>query len=425
MPEPVESTEPGRPIWVVAPLAVAYVAFPLAMSAARLTGWTLPRNWIDGFWLLWGLGCLLTLLARGRHGLRFSHGGTLLALLLTLAALLRFGPIWLQEGPELVAWLMELKPFFYLAVTGLTLAAGGLPTPRHFLRAAAALAMLTMLDFGLSGLAAGGVVRPQGSGEINYDAALMLIGLCMGLTERAPALKALVLAGILASMSRTTLLATGLVVLACWPGLSFPRRIGLSMALLAGVGLAFSLRGLSMDGLHELDRYWMWSAGVDLLQDRPMQALAGFAPGRPLPVDVPAALWDLWRDQARETGAPGVHAYNFHSFWLRLALSWGLAAVFAALPACLALLRREPQARGLGLLLLVQGLTMGLFYLSNVGPVLLLALAGSRRFGPVLAWSGGTGLPMPAAEGPGCAACRGCPPAGPGEDGKGMQGVIA
>lgn len=415
----------GQSWLAVVPLVMAYVTYPLFMTVARQAEWALPRNWIDGFWLLWGLVCMFVVLARSHGGPRFSHSRTLLTLLLALALLLRFGPIWFQEGPELAAWLMELKPFYYLALAGLAIAAGGTPASKHFLRAAAALAVLILLDLSLSSLAAKAVVRPQGSGEINYDAALMLVGLCMGLDQRAPALKALVLAGILASMSRTTLLATGLVVLACWPGLSFPRRLVLSVALLAGIVLAFSLRGLSMDGLSELDRYWMWSAGVDLLRDQPMQALAGFAPGRPLPVDVPAALWELWRDQARETGAPGVHAYNFHSFWLRLAVSWGVAATLAVLALCLAMLRRSPQARGLGLLLLVQGLTMGLFYLSNVAPVLLLALAGSCRSGPVLAWSDGTGFPAPAAKGQGCKACGGCPRAGPGEDGKGMQGVIA
>ncbi|MFO7596256.1 MAG: O-antigen ligase [Desulfocurvibacter africanus] len=417
--------ETGRSCLAVVPLVMAYVTYPLSMTVARQAEWALPRNWIDGFWLLWGLGCMFVVLARSHGGPRFSHARTLLMLLLALALLLRFGPIWFQEGPELAAWLMELKPFFYLALAVLAIAAGGTPASKHFLHAAAALAVLILLDFALSSLAAEAVVRPQGSGEINYDAALMLAGLCMGLTQRAPALKALVLAGILASMSRTTLLATGLVVLTCWPGLSFPRRFVLSVALLAGIILAFSLRGLSGDGLSELDRYWMWSAGVDLLRDQPLQALIGFAPGRPLPVDVPAALWELWRDQARQTGAPGVHAYNFHSFWLRLAVSWGLTTMLAVLALFLNLLRRSTQARGLGLLLLVQGLTMGLFYLSNVAPVLLLALAESCRSGPVLAWNDGTGRHGPAVKSQGCHACRGCRRAGPGEDGKGMQGVIA
>ncbi len=414
--------ESGRSFPAAVPLVMVYVIYPLSMTVARLADWPLPRNWIDGLWLLWLLASLLALPVSSP---RFPHSRVVLALLSAVAVLLRFGPIWLQEGPVLAAWLMELKPFFYLILVGSALAAGGTPTPNHFLRAAAALAVLILLDLGLSSLAAGTVVRPQGSGEINYDAALMLVGLCMGLCLRAPVLKALILAGIAASMSRTTLLATGLVVLACWPGFSLSRRLALCVAMLAGIALAFSLRGLSMGGLGELDRYWMWSAGVDLLQDRPMQALVGFAPGRPLPVDAPVALWELWRDQSLETGAPGVHAYNFHSFWLRLAVSWGLAAMLGMLALCLALLRRGPVGRGLGLLLIVQGLTMGLFYLSNVAPVLLLALARACRSGPDLAWCDGSGCPVLAEDCRDCHACRGCPRAGPGKDGKGMQGEIA
>lgn len=400
-------SEPERSPWASAPLAAAYVAFPLAMAASRLLGLPLSRNWIDGLWALWAMGCLLAILVRarpedssrpggpispdasghvGRHGPdRAGHmplARPLAALLLALAVLLRFGPGLLGDETEVTPWLMELKPFFYLAVAGLAAAAAGLPGPRSFLRFSAVLAALIILELGLASLAAGEIVRPQGSGEINYDATLLLVGLCLGLPERAPALKALTLAGIAASMSRTTLLSASLVALACWPGLSLARRLAVSLALLACVGLAFDLRGLSMDGLEELDRYWMWSTGLALLGEHPVQAMIGFPPGEPLPVETPDALWALWAEQAQAKEAPGVHAYNFHAFWLRFALTWGLAGVLAALALAAPLFRRGPRARGLGLAMLVQGLTMGLFYLGNVAPVLLLAWwrAGSGLF---------------------------------------------
>jgi len=374
-----------RSSWTLAPLAVAYLAFPLVMSIARLAEIELQRTWIDGVWALWATGCLLAILARGGRGLRITQAGVLAALLLVMATLARFGPAWFTDEPMLTPWLMELKPLFYLVLAWLTVSAVGLPSSRDFLRFSAALAALILLELALASLAAGEVVRPQGSGEINYDATLLLLGLGLGLTERARLLKILVLCGLLASMSRTTLLSAGLAALFCWPGLSWPRRLGLGLAMLGGIGLAFGLRGLSMDGLHELDRYWMWQTCITLFLENPVQFLTGFAPGVPLPVEAPQALWELWRDQTLQAGAPGVHAYNFHAFWLRLAVTWGLPGLLVFLALILPLLRLGPQARSLGLSMLVQGLTLGLFYLSNVALILLLALRLSRQQGPIFA----------------------------------------
>lgn len=390
-------TESERRPWASLPLAAAYVAFPLLMVAVRLGGMPLSRNWIDGLWALWTLGCLLAVLNRaglgGRDASRtpalrahsLSLAMPLAALLLTLAVLLRFGPGLAHDWTEPVPWLMELKPFFYLTVAGLTAAATGLPGSRAFPRFAAALSVLLLAELALASLAAGEITRPQGSGEINYDATLLLLGLCLGLNERVPGLKALILAGIAASMSRTTLLSAGLVVLICWPGLSLARRLTLSLSLMVCIGLAFTLRGLSWDSLEELDRYWMWRSAVTLMAEHPAQAVTGFAPGIPLPVDTPGALWALWADQAQAVEAPGVHAYNYHAFWLRLAVSWGLPGVLAVLVPTVGLLRRGPRSRALGLVILVQGLTLGLFYLSNVAPVLLLAWWRVRREGSFLA----------------------------------------
>jgi hypothetical protein len=89
-------------------------------------------------------------------------------------------------------------------------------------------------------------------------------------------------------------------------------------------------------------------------------------------------LWDL---QQNAWGLSGVFAYNFHSFWLRSALTWGLAAQAALLAALgyAAWRLRHGPVRGLAVLALVMGMTMGLFYLSNVAVPLYLAFAVGHR----------------------------------------------
>lgn len=146
-----------------------------------------------------------------------------------------------------------------------------------------------------------------------------------------------------------------------------------------GTILSFDIRDLPVR-LQSMDRYWMWYSGFDLAISNPLRAILGWGTIS-LPVNIPRQLEYLWLDlQQVAWNLSGIYPYNFHSFWLRFTFSWGL---LFSLPLLVFLLRiiispHKPKIiRALSLLFIVEGLTMGVVYLSNVAIPLLLAMLPS------------------------------------------------
>jgi hypothetical protein len=141
----------------------------------------------------------------------------------------------------------------------------------------------------------------------------------------------------------------------------------------------FMVRELEVS-LEAIDRYWMWATGLEVLSN-PTILLFGVAPGRPLDVNAPEALQDLWTQQTDTLSGLGTFPYNFHAFWLRLAITFGVPCALLVLVAALTSMARsrQPIYRYLIGLFVLSGFTMGSMYLSNVGVPLLLALAISKR----------------------------------------------
>lgn len=295
-----------------------------------------------------------------------------------LALLVRFGPL-LFASPADLAWaplLMELKPFFYLAVTAALLLREEAPPPGAFVAGGLALALLLLADLLLSSLAAGDLVRPFGSGEVNYDACLLAISLVFALraARTRPAVVAVLILGLGASLSRTGLAAGAMAALFARGGPLW--RLGLAGILAAGIVGSVAARGVSVESAEDLDRVQMWTLALELWRERPAALLTGFAPGRALPVEPPDELAGLFQTQAEDWGADGIFAFNFHSFWPRAALTWGL---FPPLLLALAPPLRAWRAGRIAFLALcltawIMGSSMGLFYLGNTAPPLLLAL---------------------------------------------------
>lgn len=362
-------------LWSNAPLALCYGLYPLLMNASNALGLGVPRNVIDLAWLLLAAwAAMLLTVERSRLPLWWPAAAAAIA----VAAVVRFAPAAWAGGIYPAPLVMELKPLLYLALAGLLWLAGCRPKPEDFVRWGSLLAGLLTLDLIAQSLLAGTVARPYGSGEINYDAALLVIALCMGLRASTIGRDALLVGvGILASLSRTGLAC--LVVILAVQGMRRKNPlvlVGIALAL-GGVAMSFYARGLPMSGdvLAGMDRYWMWLAGVELLTAHPWSLLTGFLPGVPLPADIPPAVAALWSTQAQDWRAVGVFAFNFHACWLRLAITWGLPGLAAWSALLLVPAWRLPRA-GLEatLALALLGTTMGLVYLGNVAIPLLLAL---------------------------------------------------
>ena len=376
-----------HPLISALPLFLVYAVYPAAMPAGRYMGFAPPRMWIEGAWLiLTGFAVLFCLGAaprsRAASGRRVHLAGMFLFGLL-LVGLVKFGTPLLHSRPWLVPYLQEIKPLVYLLFSVLWAWTFGPPSARSFLGLGVFLAFLVLADLAVSSFQAGVLTRPMGSGEINYDACLLLIPLAafLGLDPEgrpswARIAAILIFLGLLATMSRTALAAAALMVLFLSRG-RFAGRLVLIGACALFVYLSFVVRELPLMSLERMDRWWMWLAGVELFREYPLALVTGFPAGEPLPVAVPDAIRTLWEFQRQDWGLPGVHPFNFHAFWLRLALTWGVAGlvVVNAALAWVASRGRDRFFQGFVILILVMGMSMGLFYLSNVAVALYLACA--------------------------------------------------
>lgn len=370
------------------PVYIPYVLFPLFFVVTRSMGYSYSRSWIDVVWILLGLFAAVWIAVTGRllidrrKFLFFSSAIALFAAIVTV----KFGAS-LFEPVVLVPFVMELKPVLYLAVALLWVGAFGNIDPGQFRKAGVWLAALMVFDFLLESALAGEAIKPLGSGEINYDACLLLISFCTWFYGHESARSYIVIfIGILATLSRTALAA--IVVISFFFG-----RAGLFKKMLIGavcvlfILASFLVRDLPLDSLERMDRFWMWLAGLELISGDLLQSLIGFPSGQALPVNIPEELVWLWSSQQEGWGIEGVFPFHFHSFWLRFAITWGLVAVALAFIASAYIVfdrKKTLFLRTLVFLAVLEGLTMGVVYLSNVAVPLMLAVfsAVSAREGP-------------------------------------------
>lgn len=362
------------------PLLLTYMAFPAVNIFFNLLDRDITRNWIEVFWFALAALALIVILFNGKVRMKKKNWLLITAsvLLILVFAVINLIVPFINHSVIMTPYIMEAKPVIYFLIAMLWLLAFGPLRPEDFLKWGAVLGFLMLATFSIESVIKGSPVRPVGTGEPNYEACLLLISLCMGFGIKAKrAWIFWIVIGILATMSRTALMTLASMVF-IFGKLRFRSKVFFTLLLGAFFVLSFILRDLSLEGVQSVDRYWMWATGLSLLWDNPAQALIGFPAGVALPVDIPPMLEWLWSSQSEGWSVNGVFPFNLHAFWLRAAVTWGIIAVFAMLAflSFITLHRKNPVLlRSLALLVILEGMTMGLFYLSNVAIPLMLAFA--------------------------------------------------
>jgi hypothetical protein len=363
------------------PLVISYVIFPLTELLFRSFG-ELSRAWLEVAWLLLACTALAISIARADRPLLLPHIPKLcwIAFPIFLVAFLR--PLAIGEIAA-TPYLMECKPWAYLLVALLWTNAFGLPSRRAHVRVGLILTTIIVAELVITSLHAHALVHPQGSGETNYDALLLILSLCASLSDPGARLTNTLplFLGVTSTMSRTGAI-TAMVVLLFSHRLSNLTKL---LAVGAGVGaaaLSFLTRGLGADPT-QIDRFLMWSSAFDLFYALPSKLLFGFGPGSELPVSIPTGLLDLWELQSANISLSGVFAFHFHSMWLRSIISFGaLATVLSGLVLAMWTVQsRYTLARSLAITIFLEGFTMGVFYLSNIAvPLFLLLFTATAEF---------------------------------------------
>lgn len=360
------------------PLFFVYMLYPIVMIAARNVDVAVPRNWVDFVWVGSLMVSLFMILASPHQKYREPSATLILfiSMLLVTVVVVKWGVIWYEHHIELIPYLMEFKPVAYLSISIFWVVVFGKIDPIDFVRFGAVLGFIVIFDFILESALAGKIALPRVSGERNYDACLLLISYVMTLSfgnSCKRSFKILIFLGLLLTFSRTALGAAAVITLLA-SGMRIRFKVVAAVTIAIFMVGSFALRELPLNSLESMDRYWMWSSTINLLLENPYNALIGFPVGVPLPIAVPSAIEFLWNSQAESWGIAGVYPFHMHAFWLRIAITWGLpAAMLVLLAAGYAMIQQNMVVRGLGLLLLFEGLTMGVFYLGNVGVPLFIA----------------------------------------------------
>jgi len=359
------------------PLVLAYVAFPLADMTARTFGRDQYRSWIDGAWLLLCVLAILQSILRLARPLRFPRlpAGVLIAspIVLILAIVPTLGARFVG-----VTYAMEMKPILYIVFAWLWVSAYGFPSKRAFVQAGLYLSALIAGELVIGSAIWRILLRPTGSGEVNYDACLIALSLCVALAyEDIPRYYSLLLfGGVLATFSRTGAIAALVILLVS-------RRVPKPAKLLAAITapsimlLSFLVRGLQLS-VDKIDRYLMWTSAIQLFTGSPSGLMWGYGVGARLPLSssVPGGLEDLWLSQAGKLDLSGVYAFQYHAMWLRILVAWGIivVALFVANLVVWTCQSRDPLRRYLALVIFLEGFSMGVIYLSNVGVPLWILL---------------------------------------------------
>lgn len=394
---------PGNQLLAWLPFLAAYVLAPFAVLAGRLAGQPeLFRPFGPQGLALWlalaGLALMVCLgrdiLARTRQA-KPAWPGLVLSLLLAagvLAGLRLFGPT-LAQAETLAPLLDELRLPALALFAAAWVWSFGAPSREALARLGGGLGALVLLDFLLTAIVARQVVLGGGyllgGGLAGTDTLALLLCVALSATldrpgaeepGHRPAMLArwLILAGIMATFSRSGLAAAGIMTLILERG-PLQERLALACACALGVWMSLALPlAHTVGGGEELGLSWHLTATMEALRQAPQAWLQG------LPLDEPVALAlpDLGGlDWDPESAGLAVSVFQIPSSWLRLLAAWGAGGPVLVLTAMLACALHGRRRFGFGLLcaaLVSAALTPALHTPATAG-VLALACALAWR----------------------------------------------
>ena len=278
---------------------------------------------------------------------------------------------------DVLAFAMEMKIFFYAFFSVVWLYVFRDVDVKSFSIAGVFLSIVIIVSVLIESILNGGLVRGHGSGEINYDALLLLLALVASLFGHEKVSKKVVyiiLLGLLITLSRTSLIVLAFVVF-FYTNINFYKKILVFVFSISLVVSSFVLRDLEVD-LSKVDRFAMYeSAYHGFSKD---SNFFGNFPGLSIDLETPEQLNWLWNKQSEEHGLSGLYPFHLHAMWLRFHFTFGLivsSAIFFYFIYS-SILSKNKLRRVLSFVIVMQGLTMGVFYISNVSiPLILLYLS--------------------------------------------------
>lgn len=283
-----------------------------------------------------------------------------------------------------VPYLREIKPGLYLLFGALFISRWGSPSIEAFIRAGNFFSYLVLISFFI-GILRGGS-RPEVIDEANYDNFLVLIACIASFAKfglKFDGRFLLYLLATLASQSKTGVVCF-FVIIAIFSIKEFGVKVIIQLAAgLVVIAVVMAVRMSQIENIEDIDRFRMWLSYFELVKNSSLMSLLfGFFPGVPMRYDDPYIGWFITFQSEETLGILGLHPFNYHAMWLRLMCSWGVIplTIFA-----LWLIKKFKITRislAVLSLIVIQGASMGVFYLSTVAVPLILFIVAANRYRP-------------------------------------------
>jgi len=373
---------------MVVPLGVAYLAIPLGTLLVRFLDSTPEVAPFPPWALLAALGAIFAMLFR-RSGVRvkkrfvFEVG----MFLVLIAMLVLYRRVFIYQLAEAIRFAPEITPIIMLAFGWLWSITFGLPDRADFQRYGAILGVMCIVDLVAEVFVYQAAPTVRWIGNCDVLAGLLLIALCASLKpgnndggvhepdQGSPLWRWLILAGLVACLSRTGLFAAAWIFLCFGRGTRL-KRISVSLLFFLLIGATFLLPVTATDSIRYIN-YWLWAKSMLLLIDNPLIMVSGLPLTSALPLTVPVQMTGIWEQATGSPALMGVYLPHVPSFWLRAILGWGMIIPSALLLVLFIQLFRRMTRMGAGLVaaLFAQGMSTPLLYDPSTGAIAGLAFA--------------------------------------------------
>jgi hypothetical protein len=265
-------------------------------------------------------------------------------------------------------FLMEMKLPLYIFIIGLSYLIIKPLNISNFIIYSKVFSYLVIVDVIVRFFISGELYRPTIVSESNYDGLFILIGLCALFST--PKSKGFILTYLLFSIA--TVLTQSKTGIGCLVILSFIhfatasniKYVAVLFCLLVVSYFIVEARLSNIQDINKIDRFAMWFSFIDLMRNGDwVNVVFGYVPGYAIK-DSDPFLWWFIENQSEKVGARGLHSFNYHSFWLRLATTYGALFTCYILYYFINFARKGKSFLYFSILVLLQGFSMGAFYLS-------------------------------------------------------------
>lgn len=141
----------------------------------------------------------------------------------------------------------------------------------------------------------------------------------------------------------------------------------------------YEYRLSTINSFWALDRVKMWTVFIDYCYGSEWLSLfLGQTPGVEILAYDERLDWFI-RNQTEQIGAEGVHPYNLHGFHPRFIASWGIASYITFLSVVLSFVRISKATKYIFALILLQGISLGIIYLSTISFIFLIFLGVVKK----------------------------------------------